>query len=153
MAKTEALRWPMLRPALIGSACLALAGCASMARVREFRGGGEAKVLSDGQTYSLTLNPRQNSILLTRDEDTRQASIVALGIPPTHLATPRPWRKAAETFLAPVGCAVGELEGVQQHVAWAAFYTCPVSIDLRALVTAQHKALMEGEPLEVTAPR
>lgn len=103
----------------------------------------DAKLTVDGRVFSVMLHKSQDRFLL---QPSMHEAFTGMGAP-AHWPLPV-WRKAAETFVEPVGCGISDMDAISRHGgSWEATYVCPPGVDLRALVAAERKDLRQGLPL------
>ena len=103
---------------------------------------GQATIHDGGRTFKLWVHPKENRILL--EAAIGQSFFGKPGKWPLEY-----WRQAAESFVAPVGCGIQDVDvNWRAGASWEASYVCPPGVDLRALVNAQTDQLKKGQPLQ-----
>lgn len=129
-------RWAILIVALV------LAPPAVAGGIFDYGHMPDATVIIEGRTFRLTLHATRDTILLqpTMGE--------AWSFSDPVLRWPmRAWQQAADAFVAPVGCKITDIDGTGVGSAWEAEFTCPLGVDLHALVADQRALLQRGQPL------
>ena len=140
----------------IASLALVLGGCASISRVASYSDGQmtfDGRLVVDGRVMSLSIHPRENTLLTQRSIGDSAADGAAqsftFGIARGWRPDPRKVDAALSLFLQPVGCtASASYEVGATDSNYESRYSCPDGVDLRRLMAEQRASLRRGEALE-----
>ena len=114
----------------------ALAGCAGTGRMLSYGTElSDAVVRMGPAAFSVYIHPKEDTLLIQRRLS--QTS----GHDGPQLIT-----IAAQTFLDPIRCQAGSTRSLGPG-SWETTFTCPASVDIRALAAAQRANLQAGTPI------
>lgn len=139
------------------AAAMGLGGCASMQRLTSYSDGNltaDAQVWVQGRPMNVSMHPRDQTMLAQMTvADSATAGMIrgaTFGLAGGFKPDPREVDRALTRFVGPTGCAVTPVQEIgHDSISFEAAYSCPAGVDLRAIVKAQHAALMRREPIRM----